>query len=83
MSFMIAMNSCQALVQSHVPDQLRGRVMGVYTLMFQGGIPLGALIAGQMATATSEQTTVIVCSSVLLVYAFALFFLSPKLRTLG
>lgn len=83
MSFMMAMNSCQALVQTHVPDQLRGRVISVFTLMFQGGMPVGSLLAGQLAAATSEQTTVMICSAILLIYATVLFVFVPKVRSLG
>jgi MFS family permease len=38
-----------ALLQSLVPDELRGRVMGVYVFMFLGMTPLGSLQAGAMA----------------------------------
>lgn len=37
------------LVQTLVPDALRGRVMGVYTLVFLGSTPLGSLWAGLAA----------------------------------
>ncbi|HVH12614.1 MAG TPA: MFS transporter, partial [Longimicrobium sp.] len=38
-----------ALLQSRVPDRLRGRVMSVYVFMFVGMTPLGALQAGALA----------------------------------
>lgn len=38
-----------ALLQSLVPDRLRGRVMSVYVFMFIGMAPLGALQAGALA----------------------------------
>ena len=37
------------LIQTAVPDQLRGRVMSVYTLMFLGLAPIGSLQAGVIA----------------------------------
>jgi len=37
------------LIQTCVPDQLRGRVMSVYTLMFLGLAPIGSLQAGVIA----------------------------------
>ena len=45
-SLMAATNT---IVQSRVPDELRGRIMAVYATMFLGVQPLGALIAGGMA----------------------------------
>jgi MFS family permease len=38
------------LIQSTVPDELRGRVMSVYTTVFAGSTPIGGLIAGALAS---------------------------------
>jgi MFS family permease len=45
-------------VQTRVPDELRGRVMGIYALAFIGLTPFGALIAGALARTTSVSFTV-------------------------
>ena len=37
------------LIQTDVPDELRGRVMSLYSLVFIGFIPVGNLIVGTMA----------------------------------
>jgi len=37
------------LLQTLVPDELRGRVMGFYSFVFVGLAPLGALLAGVIA----------------------------------
>ena len=39
------------LIQATVPDELRGRVISVYTTVFAGSTPIGALIAGAIASA--------------------------------
>jgi hypothetical protein len=41
-----------------VPDHLRGRVMAVYSILFMGMVPLGALLAGSLAHAVGAPTTV-------------------------
>ena len=41
--------SCNTLVQEEVPDELRGRTMAVYSLVFQGMMPLGGLEVGFLA----------------------------------
>jgi len=46
---MIQMASSNTLIQSMVPDRLRGRVMSVYAMTFMGMAPLGALLAGSLA----------------------------------
>lgn len=48
-SMIIQMASSNTLIQSMVPDGLRGRVMAVYSMMFMGMAPLGALLAGTLS----------------------------------
>jgi MFS family permease len=38
------------LIQATVPDALRGRVLSVYTTVFAGSTPIGALFAGVIAS---------------------------------
>ena len=45
----VFMTSCNTTVQVAVPDELRGRVMGLYALVFAGMTPIGALIMGTVA----------------------------------
>ena len=46
---MIAMGASNTLIQTMSPDNLRGRVMAVYSMMFIGMAPIGALLAGVVA----------------------------------
>lgn len=46
---MMVMANANAYVQSSVPDQLRGRVMGLYLMIFLGGSPLGSPIIGKIS----------------------------------
>jgi MFS family permease len=55
---MLQMASSNTLVQSMVPDQLRGRIMSVYSMMFMGMAPLGALLAGSIAHGIGAPLTV-------------------------
>ena len=48
-SVMLQMASTNTLIQTMVPDQLRGRVMALYSMMFMGMAPLGALLGGALA----------------------------------
>ena len=45
-------------VQTRVPDELRGRVMGIYALAFLGLTPFGSLIAGSLARTFSASFAV-------------------------
>ena len=42
-------STSNTVLQTIVPDEMRGRVMGIWTLIFGGMIPLGSLEAGLMA----------------------------------
>jgi len=57
-SMMTQMAASNTLVQSMVPNELRGRVMSVYAMMFMGMAPLGALMAGVLANHLGAQNTV-------------------------
>ena len=46
---MLETTSSNTLIQAMVPDELRGRVLAVYTMMFMGMAPLGSLFAGALA----------------------------------
>ncbi len=57
-SMMVQMASSNTLIQSMVPDRLRGRVMSVYSMMFMGMAPIGALGAGVVAHRLGAPLTV-------------------------
>jgi predicted MFS family arabinose efflux permease len=78
--FMMITNNSQAIVQSLVPDALRGRVMGVYTLVFFGSMPIGSLLAGSVAQWIGEPVTVMLGASLLLVLAIAAWLFLPIIR---
>ncbi len=80
--FMVALNLANALVQTHVPDQLRGRVMGLYSLAFQGMMPVGALAAGALANVTTEPIAVIFFALIMLGFAAWLSVGVPAVRRL-
>ncbi len=40
--------TCNTLLQEIIPDEMRGRVMSFFTMMFMGTMPLGSFIAGTL-----------------------------------
>ena len=57
-SVVLEMGSANTLIQNMLPDHLRGRVMAVYSMMFMGMAPLGALLAGSVAHTIGAPMTV-------------------------
>jgi len=73
-SMMVAMASTNTLVQSMVPDSLRGRVMAVHTMMFLGMAPFGQLLAGAVASHIGAPLT-IAAGGILCVAAASMFWM--------
>ena len=78
--FMMVTNNSQAIVQSLVSDKLRGRVMGVYTLVFFGSMPLGSLLAGVVAEKIGEPLTVMLAGGMLMIMAIVAWLFFPDIR---
>jgi MFS family permease len=57
-AMMTQMAASNTLIQSMIPNALRGRVMAVYSMMFMGMAPIGALLAGALAGWLGATTTV-------------------------
>jgi MFS family permease len=68
------------ILQSVVPDVLRGRVMAVYVFFYVGFTPVGSLLAGAVARATSVQWAVGSGAVIMLAYAGWAFWKFPELR---
>jgi len=43
-----------SIIQTHSPDHLRGRLMGIWALVFGGGMPIGSLWMGLVASRTNS-----------------------------
>ena len=46
---LISANATNAMLQQSVPDEWRGRVIGLYSMSFAGAAPVGGLVAGWLA----------------------------------
>jgi MFS family permease len=55
---MLEMSASNTLIQTMTPDALRGRVMAVYSMMFMGMAPFGALFGGGLAERLGAPLTV-------------------------
>jgi MFS family permease len=47
-----------SLLQLHSPDDLRGRVMGLYTMLMAGSTPVGAMLTGLLTDAIGVRLTI-------------------------
>ncbi len=44
-------STTQTVIQTTVPDHLRGRIMGIWMIAFSGSVPIGAMASGELAQA--------------------------------
>ncbi len=79
-SMLLQMSSTNTLIQSMVPDRLRGRVMSVYAMTFMGMAPLGALLAGVAAEVLGAPTTIAVGGGVSILGGLLFLWRLPELR---
>ncbi len=76
------MTTGSASVQLIVPNELRGRVMGVYSLTWSM-LPLGGMVMGGLAAATSAPSAVAFGGFVVAGMAIAAGMAVPQLRNIG
>lgn len=77
---MVQMSSSNTLIQSMVPDLLRGRVMALYSMMFMGMAPLGSLLSGWLAHKISAPYTVALGGGACIIAAIGFGSILPGLR---
>jgi MFS family permease len=68
--------SCNTKVQEDVPDELRGRVMAVYSLVFNGLMPVGGYEAGYLAAHFSASEAVRINALIAVGISLAIFIWS-------
>jgi MFS family permease len=79
-SVMTQMGSTNTLIQSMVPDRLRGRTMAVYSMMFLGVAPFGALLSGWSADRIGAPHTLALGGVIAILGAIAFARHLPKIR---
>jgi MFS family permease len=77
---MLQMACSNTLIQVMVPDALRGRAMAVYSMMFMGMAPIGALLGGALADRLGAPTTVAIGGLASLAGAWWFGVQLPKIR---
>jgi MFS family permease len=80
LSHILIFNLSNALVQTHSPNALRGRIMGVYAFIFFGLAPLGMLAVGFTAEKIGQKATLLAGAGLMLAAATAVAVFMPHLR---
>jgi MFS family permease len=80
--FIVALAATNTVIQTVVPETLRGRVMSLYTVAFLGTAPIGSLLAGVAAERIGAQATIAVGGACSLLFGLWFFTTLPRLRDL-
>ena len=71
-----------SLVQLNAPNEMRGRVMSLYMVAFRGGMPLGSLAGGWLATISSAPTVLTINGLILSAIGIVVLTKSRSIREL-
>jgi MFS family permease len=66
---LLTLISANTYVQGNTSNALRGRVLGIYLMIFMGGTPIGSPLIGFVAAAIGIRSTIVLCGLVLLIAA--------------
>ncbi len=66
---LLTLISANTYVQGNTSNALRGRVIGIYLMIFMGGTPIGSPLIGFVAAAVGIRLTIVLCGLVLLIAA--------------
>jgi MFS family permease len=80
--FIVALAATNTVIQTVVPETLRGRVMSLYTVAFLGTAPIGSLLAGVAAERIGAPATIAVGGACSLIFGLWFFTTLPRLRDL-
>lgn len=74
------LNNASTIIQTNVSNDLRGRVMSLYSLMIMSGGPLSSMLMGTIADRAGEMVIVLICAGMALVFAVWVRFLASPVR---
>lgn len=82
-SFLTFASATVTLTQAIAPPRLRGRMVSLFATLYWGMMPVGALIVGLVAEATTARTAMALCGVGLAIAGAAAFLGRPQIATLA
>ncbi len=79
-ALMVVFSTVTSLIQLLAPNEMRGRVMSIYMVAFRGGMPLGSLVSGYVATFLGAPMVIGINGALLVVVAGYFLAASPGVR---
>ena len=82
LGLMLVTNTTNAMVQTRTPDHFRGRVMGIYVVIFQGGMPIGSLLVGAIAAVIGLPLAILIGAGMMAVFVIVIWLFRGEVRKL-
>ncbi len=82
LGFMSVFTLLNTLLQTHIIDEMRGRVLSLYTLTFFGFTPFGNLAIGSLSESWGLSTAIVASALASLVLSALVIWTTPHLRQL-
>lgn len=82
-ALMIVFSLITSLVQLIAPNEMRGRVMSIYMVAFRGGMPLGSLASGYVASLTSAPTVLAINGTLMMIVGLYFLIGPGKVKSCG
>jgi MFS family permease len=79
---MLVTNTTNAMVQTRTPEHLRGRVMGLYVVVFQGGMPIGSLLVGGLAAVIGLPQAILIGAVLMAIFVIGIWLFRGEVRKL-
>ncbi|MGE5244034.1 MAG: MFS transporter [Betaproteobacteria bacterium] len=79
-ALMVVFSTVTSLIQLIAPNEMRGRVMSIYMVAFRGGMPLGSLVSGYIATFIGAPMVIGLNGILLVIVAVYFLMASPGVR---
>jgi MFS family permease len=79
-ALMVVFSTVTSLIQLIAPNEMRGRVMSIYMVAFRGGMPLGSLVSGYLATFLTPSLVIEINGGLLVLVAAYFLAFNPGVR---
>ena len=82
-AYFVIVTALSTTLQMRVPEEVRGRVMGLWMMGWAGFVPLGGLLAGPIIDSIGITVVLIFGAVVAAILAIAVDLRDPELHALG